>query len=272
MPGRPTKEFHDYLTKATSSHVSHSDYLVSPAWAFLKYLIEAKSAIDLCIRKFPKNQDGRYTKNSLDSLQHLIVAVLPAIMGHFETYERYLFAGIFDLSVYLSGFKVENFFKKLSTVTNVSIDLIRLSAHRALGASSIGSLLADSLSGWHDPVRVIGFFKAFDLKYTLFSNDDCGRLIVLWQLRHSIVHTGGTLTLPDAQKVLGLKSHGGNQVAFENNFIFEVARKLHPIIKNATGGIGSKFKQGMLQNLDQATLDRINEFFDVKSSVPVWLK
>ena len=44
----PVKEFHQYLTAATTAHVSHSDYLVAPATAFLKYSVEAKSAIDLC--------------------------------------------------------------------------------------------------------------------------------------------------------------------------------------------------------------------------------
>lgn len=219
MPGRPVKEFHQYLTQSAASYVSHLDYLISPASAFLKYSIEAKSAIDLSVRKFPKNQNGTYSKNSLDSLQHLVVAVLPAIMGHFETYERYLFAGVFDFSVFLTGFNVESFFKKLNKESNISIDLIRLSAHRSIGATSIGSLLADSLNGWHDAKRVNNFFNAFSLDYQLYGNADCAKLSVLWQLRHSIVHTGGTLTLPDAQKVPELQNHGNKQIVFENNFI-----------------------------------------------------
>jgi len=52
--GRPEKEFQEYLRKATNSHVSSNDYFVTPATTFLKYTIEAKSAIDLCIRQFPK--------------------------------------------------------------------------------------------------------------------------------------------------------------------------------------------------------------------------
>ena len=270
--GKPPKEFHEYLTAPTKAHVGHKDYLISPGSAFLKYTVETKSAIDLCVRKFPKNLDGTYSKNSLDSLQHLVVAVLPAIMGHFETYERYLFAGVFDLSVFLSGFKVESFFKKLNKESSISIDLIRLSAHRGLGASSIGTLLADSLNGWHDADRVNTFFNAFNLDYRLYGNDDCARLAVLWQLRHSIVHTGGTLTLPDAQKVPELQNYGDNQLVFENNFIFEVSRKLHQIVKTATEGIGNAFEAKMLQNLDQNELDKINKFFEVKSSVPAWLR
>ena len=83
---------------------------------------------------------------------------------------------------------------------------------------------------------------------------------------------GGTLTLPDAQKVPELQNHGDNQIVFENNFIFEVSRKLHQIVKRATECIGNVFKAKMFQNVDQNELDRINKFFEVKSSVPVWLR
>ncbi|QGQ25615.1 hypothetical protein F1728_24310 [Gimesia benthica] len=71
----------------------------------------------------------------------------------------------------------------------------------------------------------------------------------------------------DAQKVNSLNAHGGAQIAFEKNFIFEVARKLHPIVKQATEGLGNAFKQKLLPNLDQAQVDK---FFEVKSSVASW--
>ena len=83
MSGRPRKEFQDYLSESSTAHVSHADYLKSPASAFLKYSVEAKSAIDLCIRHFPKNQDGNYNKDATDSLQHLVVAVLTYCHGAF---------------------------------------------------------------------------------------------------------------------------------------------------------------------------------------------
>ncbi len=273
MPGRPKKEFHEYLTTPTDSHVRHLDYMESPASAFLKYTIEAKSAIDLCVRTFLKKQDRSYAKNSLNSLQHLIVAMLPTIMGHFETYQRYLFAGVFDRSIFLNRFDVDYFFKKLKdTEGNLTIDLVRISAYRRTGASSIGILLADSLKGWHNPNKVNDYFKAFGFNYNFFSNNNIDRLSVLWQLRHSIVHTGGTLTLSDAQKVKTLANHGDYQIAFENNFIFEIARKLHPIIKEVTEKIGESFKGKMLQNLEQSTRNDIDKFFEVKSSVSIWLK
>lgn len=271
MPaGKPKKEFHEYLCQATNSHVSHNDYLISPATTFLKYTIEAKSSIDLCIRKFPKKANGQYTTDSLDSLQHLQTAMLPAIMGHFETFQKALFAGMFDLTVYSNSFKLDPFIKKLND-GEVAIDLTRLSAYRNIGTSSVGSIVADSLYGWHSPEKVNKHFGAFGFNYQFYSADDIKRLKVLWQLRHSIVHTGGTLTLPDAQKVEALKSLGNRNIAFEKNFIYEVSRKFHPIVKRSTEGIGTAFKANLLVGLQADVTNRIDNFFKVKSSIPVWL-
>lgn len=266
------KEFHQYLTTATKAHVSHVDYLNSPATAFLRYTVEAKSAIDLCARHFPKKLNGEYAKDSMDSLQHLISAALPTIMGHFETYQRYLFAGIFDMSIYLSSFDANRFFENLSKETNITIDWPRLAAHRGIGANSIGSLLSDSMSGWHDPERVNRYFGAYKLPFTPYGADSIEKLKTLWQLRHSIAHTGGTLTLADAQKVKSLSGFGGNQIAFENQFTFEVARKLHPIVKKSTEGVGVAFKAKVLPNLAAIDMAKIAKFFEVKSSIPSWLR
>jgi hypothetical protein len=250
--------------------VGHAEYLQWPATAFLKYTVEAKSAVDLAIRTFTRNADGSYRTDSLDSLQHLVTAMLPAIMGHFETYERYLFAGMFDASVHLAGFDVDRFIDRLGK--DVSIDPKRLSGYRGLGAESIGLLIADSVAGWQQPGRVTSFFDAFDLKRQLFDKPSMRRLDVLWQLRHSIVHTGGTLTVGDAQKVAELAAYKGRKLVFEERFVYEVSRKLHPLVKQATEGMGSVFKGRLEPSTPQEARNRINELFTVRSSVSVWLR
>ncbi len=271
--GRPVKEFHEYIQTGIKSKItSQKNYVESPATAFLKNVVEAKSSIELCVRQLPKKNDGAYTQKSYDTLQYLSLAVLPTIMGHFETFERYLFAGIFDQSVFLKDFDVGQFEKQINKQGNVAFDIVRLSAYRKVGAESIGILLADSLFGWHNPARVNSLFNAFQLNYELFSSDDCLKLDTLWQLRHSIVHTGCTLALPDAQKVKQLENLGGKQLSFENNFIFEVARKLHPIVKKTTEGIGQKFKNKLIDNISKNDRNKIDKLFNVKSSISVWLK
>ena len=270
-PGKPKKDFQKYLCAATKSHVSHNDYVTSPATAFLKYTIEAKSAVDLCVRKFPTNKDGSYSSDSLDSLQHVVTAMLPALMGHFETFQKYLFAGIFDITVFHSTFDVNSFVKAIPDNKSITIDFVRLSAFRNIGTSSIGNLVADSLGNWHDPYKVNSYFKAFVSNHDLYSNESAKQLKVLWQLRHSIVHTGGTITLPDAQKIKELRTFGNQNIAFENNFIYEVSRKMHPIVKRATEGMGNAFKQNLIPNLTPNDKNKIDKLFEVKSSIKKWL-
>lgn len=52
MPGRPPKEFQQYLVTLTDAHVSHKRYRGSPATALLEYTVEAKDTINHCIKKF----------------------------------------------------------------------------------------------------------------------------------------------------------------------------------------------------------------------------
>lgn len=273
MPGgRPTKEFHQYLTEPTNAHVGHDAYIDSPATAFLNYAVQAKSTVDMCARNLPTRNNGRYTQASLDAMQNLVGSMLPALMGHFETFQRYMFAGLFDRSVHLGGFSSERFFRKLNGNKEVTVDVVRLAAHRNTGVGSVGMLVADGLGGWHDPKQVNDHFKAFFNDLNFFSNLAIERLRVLWQLRHSIVHTGGTLTLADAQKVMSLEEFGETRIAFENNFIFEVARKLHPIVKDSTERLRDKFYGRLLPNRTGEDLDDIRNFFQVRSPVTVWFR
>jgi len=269
--GRHKKEFHEYLVESNGRHVVHEDYSRSPASAFLRYTIEAKDAVSYCQKHFPKNADGAYRKDAMDSLQYIVSAFLPAIMGHFETFERYLFAGVFEHSRLLHGFDVEKFFSRLKKECNVSIDAVRLGAYRGFRAP-VGILLADNLPGWHDPERVNSYFSAFGFKRQFFSNDDCARLRVLWQLRHSIVHTGGSITIPDAQKVDELKAYGGKPVVFDAQFVFEVSRRMHPLVKTATKGIEDCFRIGLIDNVPKQDQESLAKLFEVKSSAPAWLR
>lgn len=272
MPkGRPVKEFHEYIIDAAGRHVLHRDYVDSPASAFLRYTVEAKDAVNYCQNHFRKNTDQSLTGDALDSLQHILSAFLPAIMGHFETYQRYLFAGVFEHSRLLGNFNMEKFFKHLAKETTLNIDPVRLAAYRGFG-TSVGILLADSLPGWHYPEKVNSYFDAFQFKKQFLSSRDCERLRTLWQLRHSIVHTGGTITVPDAQKVNALVLFGDKPIVFDNQFVFEVSRKMHPLVRDATGRIAQSFTKDMLTNVSQEEKEAVDKLFEVKSSVAVWLK
>jgi hypothetical protein len=263
--GRNRKEFQEYLIETEQNvHISHQDYVKSPAVAFLGYCTDAKDSVNYCQKYFPKNKDGDFTKDGLASLQHISSALLPAIMGHFETYQRYLFAGMFEMSHLIHGFDVTKFFKGIS---KENIETKNLAGYRGFSATA-GILLADNLSGWHDPEKVNSYFKSFELKTQIFSTANCKDLSVLWQLRHSIVHTGGSITLPDAQKVDKLYKYGGKVIVFDNNFIPEACRKFHPLIKGATERIFQEFEKNLSTIATDSQKKRLRELCLVKSNSP----
>jgi hypothetical protein len=133
-------------------------------------------------------------------------------------------------------------------------------------------LLADNIQGWHNPAKVNKIFDCFNFKNQLYKECYSRQLMVLWQLRHSIVHTGGTLTCADAQKINELNALSGKEIFFQNNFIFEVARKLHRIVKDTTERFSNKFKSELIDDLDAKHHYAIDKFFEVRSSVSAWLK
>lgn len=270
MP-KHAKGFQEYLIKPMHKYDSHKHYLDSPATAFLKYAVDAKDAVNCCLNKFGKNADGSFNKNALISLQHITTAMVPALMGHFETYQRYLFAGMFEHSSLLKGFNVEKFFKALRERSSIQIDPIRLAAYRGYHAST-GIILADTLTGWHNPIIVNTYFEAYALDQQLYSTNDREQLEILWQLRHSIVHTGGTITLPDAQKVKKLRKYANQQVAFDNQIISEIARKLHPLVRDATDRMKQGFESHLVSGITADQRRSLDTLFTVHSSVSVWLR
>jgi hypothetical protein len=275
MP-RTQKAFEEYLLPEdarSQKYVNQSTYFKSPATAFLKYTVEAKDAVNMCINHFPKRTSKVYTQAAVDSLRYLVIALLPAIMGHFETFEKVLFAGMYENSVYLKNFDLRRFQNKLADAAEkaITIDLNGLSPYRNVSDFSVGIMLADSLKNWSSPEIVNKYFRCF-VNYDLFSKDHIKQLLVLWQLRHSIVHNGGTITRADAQKVKALNHFSNQNILLDSNFIYEVSRKMHNIVKTSTCGIGSKYIADLDTTIKPEVLNKIKTFFEVKSSIAVWLR
>ncbi len=268
---RTYKEFEQYLISDAKPTISNEDYWLQPASALLKYLVEAKDAVNLCQNNFKKNNEGEFTKTFLAKLRHINQAMLSAIMGHFETFQRHIFGGVFDFSAEFEKFNVESFFRKLNKIADISFSPLSLAPYRGESLRSIGIVLADNMPGWHDPERVISYFKCFDDRSNVFSNDDCRRLKVLWELRHSIVHTGGIISASDAQKVDELNSFGDVAIVLENNFTFEIARKLHPIIFKMNKRLRESVLAQLPPGVGSDDVDEIEYFFAAKSSVSVWV-
>lgn len=264
------KEFYEYIEIGTSN-VSYEGYLINPGTEFLKYVVDANDAVEYCQNNFKKNADGSYNKDSNINLKNISAAMLPAIMGHFETFQITTFALLFEFSRFINGFSEKEFFSKL-TKSNVQIDLIRLAAFRGQNAS-VGLLLADNLKDWHNPHKVNEYFSSFDLNNQFYNKSQITNLQILWQLRHSIVHTGGWLTRPDAQKIKQLNIYANKPLLFNDSFIREVARKIHPIIKDVMKRLQTAFENKIiLSNIPKEEKDKIDKYFKIESRYNSWLK
>lgn len=272
MPAQ--KQFCDYISASSNKRYSLKDYQTQPANAFLRYVVCAKDASVQCKNKFKLLNKRTYTDDATESIQIINAGLLAAIMGNFETFQKYLFAGAFEYSIYLKDFKVEEFFRKLNDAqerNGISVDLVRIAAFRD-NSIPVGLILADQLHHWHNPCKVDSYFHAFDKTLSFYSNEDKKQLSILWQMRHSIVHSAGTITLPDAQKVESLNQFGGIQIALNVNFIYEVARKLHPVINGCVTRLRDKYLNRLKPGIQQNKKTEIEKFFEVKSSCSVWLR
>lgn len=154
----------------------------------------------------------------------------------------------------------------------IEIDSVSMiGPNRGLSAN-VGLVFADSLKAWHSPDKVNTFFKSFGLKQQTFSNSDIGELHVLWQLRHSIVHTGAWLTLPDSQKVPALSKLGDKPIIFEHTFINAVARRLHKLVNDANDRLLADFTTRLGASPPSAVIADAKAFLSVTSPKPTWLK
>jgi hypothetical protein len=250
---------------------SLDDYLERPATAFLKQAVHIGDAVNQCRRRFQRKGDTSFNKDSQDSIYRLGAAALSSLMSHFETFERSLFAGLLEATRFIPTFDVSDCCKKLQRDSSLAVDLTRLVAYRGRPAP-IGQLLADNLAAWHSPETVNSHFRAVVSDFQFFSKADSEELLVLWQLRHSAVHTGGWLTHADAQKHSALAALADRAILLNENFVEAVARRLHQIVKRSTGGIGTKFKAKLPPGLSVKDRKGVDLLFEVKSPRMSWLK
>jgi hypothetical protein len=108
------KDVEEYLfLNQVEGHLKHEDYIKCPATAFLQFCIDAKESIEYCKSNFPKTEDNKKLNiESVIIIQHIVNSTLALLMGHFETYQKYLFAGTFERTIYLKDFNPGQFFRK----------------------------------------------------------------------------------------------------------------------------------------------------------------
>lgn len=277
MP-RAEKQFYEYIEENSTNKVTLQLYSSSPSTAFLKYVVDAKNAAEQCRLKFKPSPHAAYSKEALSSFQTINAGLHAAIMGNFETYQKYLFARMFEYTPYLQKFNIKEFIKNLQddSKSGIPIDLERLCAYRS-NSVAVGLIIADSLKNWQAPSVVNKYFMAFAKAMKVsprefFTPDARNTLSILWQMRHSIVHTASTITIPDAQKVDKLNAYSGKVIALRPQFIHAVARKMHKLVKASTESVKIAFIANLKPTTPANVRIDIEKLFEVKSSINVWLR
>jgi hypothetical protein len=261
--GAPQRKPESYLTVRAGTAFSLVEYTRQPATSFLTQVVEAKNTFDYCKRKFERS--GKLTNEAKDNLQQVTGPLFAATMGHFETFQKCLFAGLFDATRLLQDWDPGSWIKSIGEGLDLSIK--RLIAYRGQGAQ-VGLLIADASNSWHSPSKVNEFFACFGSGPELFSTEEVRDLEVLWQIRHTLVHTGGWLTLPDAQKVKRLSKCGDSALAFDELFMLAFARLMHKIAKNSVGRMEKKLRPRLRSDLDKYEQDEFDRRLNVSSPSP----
>jgi hypothetical protein len=269
---KPPKALKEYLHPDPEWWESRlEDYQNSPAVAFLREAVHIADAINLCRRSFTRKTDRSLNKDGQDSAYRLTAAAFSSMMSHFEVYQRSLFAGMFETTRLQPDFRLADCVKYLQRDLSLTLDINRLLAYRGR-AASVGHLIADSLSGWHNPERVNAHFRSLLHDYEFFGGKEVTTLLTLWQLRHSIVHTGGWLTHADAQKVPLLLSFADKPILLDETFVDAIARRLHGIVFRSTTGASSKFIPKLSAAVTAQERKAAEALFKVTSRRSSWLK
>jgi hypothetical protein len=198
-----------------------------PATVFLKEVAHICDSINHCAHHFPRKKNQEFTSDSADAFQRLSMSAFALLLSHFETFQREQFATILNNIDFMQAIDDVELAKRLEKV-GCTLSLQRILTGRGEPREP-GQIIADSLPGWHNPERVNSYFRVMLPAVNAFSNDVVTELELMWQLRHSIVHTGGVITREDAIKVAALRDFRDRRLKFDESFIPAVGRRFHII-------------------------------------------
>ena len=166
------KQVQDYLfsdTRPVVGHIPIEEFELHPATALLDYTLVVKDAIEKCKKSFSKKANNHLTVESQVAIQNLINSALASIMGYFEMYEKYLFAAMFEKSLYLNTFNENNFYKNTlgKTQNKVEIPFTQLTSYRNSNVTT-GLIIANSLGNGMIRKKLILIFNLLDLRLQHF--------------------------------------------------------------------------------------------------------
>ncbi len=259
----------DYLTEPVADRVNYQDFIEQPFYAFLRQAVHISDAFNECLRHFPKKINDEYTKDALHSMQEIASPLLASLMSNIELFQRCLYAKLFDLTYFIPDFKPKNLAQALKNA-EVEVGVLHLVSYRG-NPTAAGGIIADAMTGWHDPLRVNGYFKVLLNIEPFYPEDVVQEISILWQMRHSIVHTGGTFTVPDAQKLEALNGLGGKAVVLRPLAINSLVIRFHKILCQVHQGFYPKVKSRFKTGYEGDVKKQIDELFHLDSPRKAWL-
>ncbi len=228
------KKVTSYLSKNVLDY-RESDLLASSATVFLREVVSLCDSIHSCKRTFKRKKNGSFTKDSSDSFERIVVSSFALLMSNFEMYQKKQFSHLVDSHFSFDGLGEVALAKNLEKA-GCSISLQRVLAGGG-DYGEVGDIIADALPGWHNPERVNVYFRSIFPEFNLYSKKIIQELLVLWQLRHSIVHTGGVVTRADSVKVPALSKYRDTRIVFGEEFMPAVGRRFHIMIELILRGL-----------------------------------
>ncbi len=260
----------DYIDTPCQDRVSHEDFLHEPFTAFLRQAVHLSDAFNHCKRHFPKKKNGDYNKDSLHSLQEIASPILAGLLSNLELFQRSVYGGLFDLTHKIPDYTPSALVKNLKAA-NIDIGIQHVIGYRGTKAAT-GDMVADALPGWHEPRKVNNYFRGMLNVEPFYTDQQDEELSVLWQLRHSIVHTGGTLTFPDSQKLRALGILGNRAVVFRPQMVDAVVIWFHTLLKAVHSSFFPKVKGRFKEGYSGETKSAIDRLFALDSPRKAWLK
>ena len=227
----------------------------SPATTFLREVVDVCDAIHHCKRTFTRKKNSEFTKDSSDSFQRITTSGFALLMSHFETYQKAQYAEILNAR-FLFDLPDELELARRLEKEGCIVTLPRVLA-AGEDSGETGRIIADALPGWHNPDRVNRYFHTLFPDLNLFSNDLVREFNVLWQLRHSIVHTGGAVSREDAIKVPSLRHYGERKLVFGEEFMPAIGRRFHIVIQIILDPLKQKAQQ-LFQVIDETDAEIVN--------------
>lgn len=200
-----------------------------PGEIFLCEVVNLCDAIQHCKRSFTRKKNGEFSKDSADSFERIVTSSFALLMSHFETFQKEQFARLIDANFTFQGPDEVDLAKRLEKAgCEISLQRVLVGAG---DYGEVGEIIADALPGWHNAERVNTYFRTLINDFNIYSNEIVRELDTLWQLRHSIVHTGGVISRADAVKVGGLARYGNKRLVFGEEFMPAIGRRFHIMVE-----------------------------------------